>query len=610
MKDTKIFVDIDDEITFVAEKIVHAQTNRVILVVPEKSEIISSLIGLRMLRKVIDKNDKNIIIVTTDDTGKNIAEKAGFLVDEKIGNINENTWINAISLKKRINDSEKLSKKHVISSEVYEAINNTNNDLHKEQGFEMVNQENLQNESTEDEKGFEMVNQETPNIDNKDTNGNAKKVILEDFEFLVGGDVASNVSNKDKNDSYKENENIKRTFTKKGDQKKNRDLSSILNKIPKRNKSNKKNKIVIAMTIFILLIIFIVYYLFLANSSITITTKGSIVKNSTIITVNPNISNISTSNMQIPSKILSVAESGSDSTKTTGTKNVSSGSYASGSVTIGNYTSNPIPLPSGIILTDSNGYTCQTTSAVTVPAASSPFSAGTVNANVIATNTNNPAPANDIFTVSGYSQSKLIANNTNAFSSGNYTTTTEQVVSQNDQNSLKQSLTSQLFSKGKSSLSSQSNNNQIIIPQSIKYVIVNATFDKQVGTPAQVLNLSEQIKVEGQSYSKNNIQALLKKKLEDSSNSIKNLQYTINTVSINSTSNITISVNYSAEIFKNLNKQNILSSVKGKSFSSAVKIISSIKNVSGVKISETPSIFSIFGYLPSNIKMININIKN
>ena len=43
MKDTKIFVDIDDELTFVAEKIIHAQTNRVILIIPEKSEILSSL---------------------------------------------------------------------------------------------------------------------------------------------------------------------------------------------------------------------------------------------------------------------------------------------------------------------------------------------------------------------------------------------------------------------------------------------------------------------------------------------------------------------------------------------------------------------------------------
>ncbi|MCL4392926.1 hypothetical protein M1145_02200 [Patescibacteria group bacterium] len=600
MKDTKIFVDIDDEITFVTEKIINSQTNRVILIIPDKSEILSSIVGLKMLRHVIDKNDKNVVIVTTDDSGRNISTKAGFITEGKIGDVTENTWINVINLKKRLNDSEKLSKKHIIEPEVYEAVDN------------IPREDNTKNKDTVEERGFELVDEhqlieDIPAKQDKDT---TKKVVLENFEFLVGGDIASNVKNEVEDTSKDKDNDIKRTVSKQKNTKKNIDISSIIGKIPRKNKFGKKNKIIIILTIFILIIIFIVYYLFLTSANITITTKGSSVKNSAIITINPNITHIHTNNMQIPSKIVSVSESGSNSMQTTGTKTVSSGSYAKGTVTIGNYTSNPIPLPSGTILTDSNGYTCQTTSAVTIPAATSPFSAGTVSANVIATNTNKPAPANDIFIVHGYPQSSVIANNTNAFTAGNYTTNTEQVVSASNQSSLKQTLSSTLFTKGKNALINQNKNSQVIIPQSIKYVVTNATFDNQIGTPAQVLNLSEQIKVEGQSYLKSDIQALLKKKIENSSNSVKNLTYKINTTSVNAQSNITISVSYSAELFKNLNKQNIINEVKGKNFSSAKKTISSIKNINGVKITESPSIFSIFGYLPSNTKMIKITIKN
>lgn len=600
MKDTKIFVDIDDELTFVAEKIIHAQTNRVILVIPEKSEILSSLVELKMLGRVIHKNDKNIVIVTTDKSGKNIAERAGFIVEEKIGNVTENTWINIINLRKRISDSEKLSKKQSLSAEIYEAIDNTKDseEIEQKEDNEEVNN-----------RGFEMVNdEETAPKEEKD---NTKKVILENFEFLVGGDIATNTKNYDKEDKREDvDENIKRTVSKEKNSHKNVDLSSILNKIPKRKKTLKRNKFIIVLTIFIILIIFIIYYLFFTVSNITVTTKGSLIKNSAIITINPNITQVNTSNMQIPAKIISINESGSNSAKTTGTKTVSNGSYASGSVTIGNYTSNPIVLPSGTILTDSNGYTCQTDAPVTIPKAPSPFSAGTTNANVTATNTNTPAPANDMFTVKGYSQSQAIANNSNAFSTGNYTTTTQQVVSSQDQSTLSHLLTSSLFAKGKSALNSESNNNATIIPQSIKYVVVNTSFDNQIGTPAQVLNLSEQIKVEGESYSKKEIQLLLTKKLESSSNSIKNLKFNINTVSVNSSSNIGISVSFSANLFKNLNKQNIINAIKGQSFAFAKKHISSVKNVSNVKITENPSIFGIFGYLPSNTKMIHINIKN
>ena len=143
MKDTKVFVDLDDEITFVAEKILKSQTNRVILVVPERSGIISSQIGLKMLKKIVDKNDKDIVLVTMDEKGRNIASASGFVALQRIGDVTEGTWKDAIDLKKRLNEASKLSRKEPYGSDIYAAVDNleTQEDIPETHEFEETEEE-------------------------------------------------------------------------------------------------------------------------------------------------------------------------------------------------------------------------------------------------------------------------------------------------------------------------------------------------------------------------------------------------------------------------------------------------------------------------------------
>ncbi len=609
MKDTKVFVDLDDEITFVAEKILKSQTNRVILVVPERSGIISSQIGLKMLKKIVDKNDKDIVLVTMDEKGRNIASASGFVALQRIGDVTEGTWKDAIDLKKRLNEASKLSRKEPYGSDIYAAVDNleTQEDIPETHEFEETEEEK---ESLKDDNIEKLTLNKEPKTFN-----NSKKVSLDGFELLVGGDVASDRNKSEPNFDFVEDkkDDFKRTFTKKDKtEEKKKVIPPNLFKSPiftKNKNFARNNKIIVGVVILILLIIFIIYFLFLTKANITVLMKGSKISGTTTVIADPNISSISPSNMKIPSSVITATESGSQYANTTGTKTVSSGSYATGTVTLANYnTSQSVTVPQGTVLTATDGYTCTTDSSVSVPQQSSPISApGTVSVSVTA-QTNTPEGQGQTWSVQGISN--ITGYNQNAFSGGNYTSKTEQVVSAQDQTNLQNSLSQKLFQEGDSKLSSEVRNGLVFVPSSVKNVVINTTFDNQPGTAAQVLNLSEQTKSEGQAYSKTNISKVLENGLTTNQNTIKSIKYTINKVSVTPNGTIQIDVSYSGVEFKNLNANNIISNIKGKSFSFAKTEILKNKGVESVKIVDNPSIFSIFGLLPAKSTSIKINIKN
>ncbi len=615
MKDTKVFVDLDDEITFITEKILKAQTNRVILIIPERSDVITSLVGLKMIRKVIDKNDKDVVIVTMDEQGKNIALSGGFVSVSKIGEINEEIWREVVRLKKRIHDAMYMSNKVPFKEDIYKTIDNSDTKKlsQEEQFFEYKPDQNNAIPLGEDSK----LNKKKENIKrvefNKEPIISSQKVSLDGFELIAGGDIASF------RDSNKEDTEHSNKFTQEKDET-HKDLNKDTLKpnmfksafFKDREKSKKLNKLIIFVGIFILLVIFIIYYLFLTVSSVNITITGKKINSQELITINPNISNVQGYNLNIPSKIVSSNESGSSSIPTTGSKTIQTGSFASGSVTFSNTSTSAVTIPASTQFSDSNNISFTLSSSITVPAAtvtntatSSTTNYGTINENVVL-NTNTAIGANDTFSNNNYSS--ITVTNPSAFSQGNESTSTEQVVTQNDINNLSSTLSQQLFARGRGALVSSGNNK--IIQQSIKNIIISKNFDHSLGAVASILNLSMNTKTEAQEYNYNNIQIAIEKNALYKGNIIKNINFSIQRIFLDSSGNIKISISYSGELFKNINKNNILSSIKGKSFSSAENYIKTIKNVKEVSINDNPYIFSIIGYLPSNSNNIKININN
>jgi len=77
-----LYIDVDEEITSIIDRVRKAQANEVIVVVPKQAMLIQSLVNLKLLKKEADRRRKKIMIVTQDRIGKKLIEKAGILVQK------------------------------------------------------------------------------------------------------------------------------------------------------------------------------------------------------------------------------------------------------------------------------------------------------------------------------------------------------------------------------------------------------------------------------------------------------------------------------------------------------------------------------------------------
>ncbi len=87
MSHKTIYIDIDEEITSIIDRIRKAVANEVIIVVPKQALLIQSLVNLKLLKKECVRRKKKVMIVTQDRIGKKLIEKAGIQVQAKPDNL-------------------------------------------------------------------------------------------------------------------------------------------------------------------------------------------------------------------------------------------------------------------------------------------------------------------------------------------------------------------------------------------------------------------------------------------------------------------------------------------------------------------------------------------
>ncbi|MFZ2226576.1 MAG: hypothetical protein WA064_03905 [Candidatus Moraniibacteriota bacterium] len=78
------YIDIDEEITSIVEKLRKTEAPEVIMVVPKRALLIQSIVNLKLLRKVAEELGLKISIVTQDKLGKMLVNKAGIAVQQKL----------------------------------------------------------------------------------------------------------------------------------------------------------------------------------------------------------------------------------------------------------------------------------------------------------------------------------------------------------------------------------------------------------------------------------------------------------------------------------------------------------------------------------------------
>ncbi len=88
----KIFVEPDEEISFLVQRILNSGKEHVIIIVPSSSVLFTSNLSIRILYRTIVKAAKVAVIVTEDSYGAKISQKAGFVVVQKVSQITSDLW--------------------------------------------------------------------------------------------------------------------------------------------------------------------------------------------------------------------------------------------------------------------------------------------------------------------------------------------------------------------------------------------------------------------------------------------------------------------------------------------------------------------------------------
>lgn len=178
----KIFIDLNEELVFVLEKINASVAPKIIIVLPKSANVSSSLLSLKVLNRLIAKSNKLVAVVTDDPFGIKLGEKAGLVTLENPGEITPDTWV---EIKKR--KEEVLEKQERIKYDLLQRRQEK-----KQADYKIIEEEEEplpepKNEKSEDgeKKEEEFVIKKKPRI-------NPKIVNIGEVQFYSAGDILDN----------------------------------------------------------------------------------------------------------------------------------------------------------------------------------------------------------------------------------------------------------------------------------------------------------------------------------------------------------------------------------------------------------------------------------
>src|SRR3954469_19623116 len=82
-KDT-IYIDVDDEITSIIDKVETSSSKVVALVLPKRAASLQSIVNMKLLKRSADTADKNVVLITSEQALIPLAGAAGLHVAKNL----------------------------------------------------------------------------------------------------------------------------------------------------------------------------------------------------------------------------------------------------------------------------------------------------------------------------------------------------------------------------------------------------------------------------------------------------------------------------------------------------------------------------------------------
>ena len=555
-----VYLEVDEEITSVVDRLKNIKEERVVLVIPKRANLLQSIVNLKLLKNQIEHLNKEVIIVTTDKLGRNLASQVGFIVQQKID----------------------------------------------EKGLEV-----------EPKPTF------TKPVETKITYRRSEEIPKEKPQFKIGPSITDITYRKEKpsfTPPFKKEEAPKPAFKAPPVKEK----PKIIVKKRKLTKFALPaiNKTVFLIGGIILIMVAFVLLAILPRASIKLILKGEPIDKSFEIIVEKDIENANFEKGIIKGTLITLEKTEEKKNLTcTGKKNI--GQKATGTVTLSNvYDENPQSLVAGTRLVSTvNGQTYRINSAVTIPGArvvAGNIVPGTVNIEITADQPGQEynLPSGSHFTIPGLAGTdkydKIYADTTSAIRGG----FTEEVtiLSQEDFNKYKDQMVAELGKKARDELVSQHKDKELFL-EGLSPQVLEATPNIPVGTESAKFDLKVKIKLVTLGASKKDFDYLVFKKLTASLPPDKDLMsedikvLAVKVISFEQEKKLVASIKASGYSFDKIDEDQIKKVIVGEGKEQATNYLTSLKGVSQAEVNLWPFwVRSVPRLFKKSIK-INIEIK-
>lgn len=645
----KIFIELDEEIIFIVEKIKKVEGKKIILIVPDRAALLGSIVSLKLLASEIAKTGKLAALVTTDEVGFRLAGKAGLVACEKVGDIKKEMWEKAHALQKETIDKQKAQKEALIQ-ERKEEDGNFKEEAEPKEKKELNKLKRLEPQKI-DLAGFEMVSggdiAEFDGSVDADTASALEKEVLETQKEEAPFENISSASRERSDDTeFKSHKEGKKEDVQRGSRKERsllgRDLSSFnYVSVPKKGKPQVRagkglnigenfQKLVDSIKYFfakggsqkrlfligvaVVIVFFLLSYFVFPEGKVTIKVESRDIELQKEVIADTSTTILDTEALTIPAQLLEVVKDRSGSADATGTKET--GEFARGQVTIFNVTASAVSVPSGTILESvETGLKYKTTTEVSVDARKSEEEGGglgVADVGVVADNfgENYNVSTKQEFRIQGFDVEKLYAKNFNNITGG--TTEQKKVVSQSDYDNLKTSLEEQLKQDVLAGLEGEAGDSKELLTDTVQYEVINEDPTPGVSEEAQTFNLSLSLKATALSFNKGDVDKLAQVLVEedtDVSVEVEEFEYSSQVLKTEG-DKIYINLHITGVVTPTINQEDVKSNLKGKPREAAESFLDSQEEIKQYEIELSPRWMpSFLKHFPSSVGRIEVKIE-
>lgn len=603
-----IYLEPDEEITDVIDKISKADDKAVSLVIPRGSTLANSVVNLKLLGKRSKKLDKDVALVTNDKIARNLASQIGLPVFATVTEAKSGAPAEVPKVEKeepKVVEEKSAGQVEDIDGvkvHKYDKDDDEISEISKmaEGGEEVAGTSAAEDEAEESPAEPEVI-EAVKDIDHDEKDSEQqvekkemvhKEVKLDDFKLErkkpqragISGDVG-------------------------------RPGTSVFGEMKDR-KSRRKRKILIASVV-AGVVLFIASYILIPSAKVVITVVSEPFSSEADVNVSKDENEINFDNKTIPGNFVEKEDELEKEFSSSGERNV--GAKATGRITVyNNWDQQPISLPAGTTFNSSGGVGFVSTAAVTVPGAQVGLqngqfvitASGTADVNVEAVEVGekgNIGPAD--FTITSLpkvQQSKIYGKSANSMSGGNDQMV--KIVAASDLTDAKSATETELKESLLNTAKEELGDEYRLLDSAISYEVISESADRNEGDQADNFKYTIKIKVQALGFSEADFRQMLVKNAEDQlpedqaivSDKIEDINYEVVSSDIPA-GKIELKGKFNGYIANKYDNDIIKSDIRGKSINNARKKITSYDKVLSVDIITSPRFIHSIPYVTRNI---------